>query len=128
MHPRTISNVTDTETMSPHFNTETADTTVLSRKTALHLPLTEAVSRKTLLDLPLTGAVSRKTSSDFPLTELFSTDVASMFTDIATMSVTFRINGSIIVRKHFRRSTWSFYERMVLNTTNDICGDEFSRR
>jgi hypothetical protein len=31
---------------------------------------------------------------------------------------------SITGRRHFRKSIWSFYTRMVLNTTNDTCGDE----
>jgi REP element-mobilizing transposase RayT len=47
---------------------------------------------------------------------------------IPKVIVTLRINGRIIVRKHFSRSTWNFLARMVLNTTNDICGDDFSRR
>jgi hypothetical protein len=81
------SNVTNIEIVSPHFDTESADTDVLSRKTALHFPLKEALSRKTLADFPLTGAVSRKTSSVFPLTELISSDITSMFTDIEVISV-----------------------------------------
>jgi hypothetical protein len=81
------SNVTNIEIVSPHFNIESADTDLLSRKTVLRFPLREPVSRKTLADFPLTRAVSRKTSLDFPLTELVSTDITSMFADIEAMSV-----------------------------------------
>jgi hypothetical protein len=53
----------------------------------MHLPNTEPVIHKSLLKLPKTAAAFRKTSLELPRTELFSTDIASMFADIETMSV-----------------------------------------
>jgi hypothetical protein len=63
------------------------DTASLLFNPATRLPNNEPVIRKPLLDLPKTAAVIRKTSLNLPVTELFSTDIASMFADIETMSV-----------------------------------------
>ena len=75
--------------MSLYFNSVFPDTPSLSRKTNARFPNNDSVSRKTPLVFPNNEALTRQTVVSFPLTKYFSTDIASMFTDIEMMLVSF---------------------------------------